>query len=178
MEATIQYIISQIFTIISYIFLGATYYAKNRKNVLILNCIEHCSYMMAYILLDAWSGLAMSMVALIRNILFIADEKKNGQGKKTSKADINILIITYMICILLAIITYEEFLSLLPVISTMLYTFAVCQKDIKVYKLLGIPIEILWVAYNIYIKSLFGIILETVMLCVCTIGYIREIKKK
>lgn len=177
MNEAIQYIISQIFTIISYIFLATTYYVKSRRNVLILNCVVQCLFMVAYVLLGAWSGLAMSIVALIRNLFFIVDEKKNGQRDKINKKDIIILVVIYIICIVSAIFTYEGVLSLLPVLSTIIYTFGVCQKNIKIYKLLGIPIEILWVVYNIYIKSLFGTILETVMLGVCTIGYILEVKK-
>ena len=177
MNEAIQYIISQIFTIISYMFLATTYYVKSRRNVLILNCIVQCTFMIAYILLGAWSGLAMSIVALLRNLFFMVDEKKNGQRDKINKTDIIILVAIYIICIISATITYEGVLSLLPVISTIIYTFGVYQKNIKTYKLLGIPIEILWVIYNIYIKSLFGIILEIVMLCVCTIGYILEVRK-
>ena len=60
----------------------------------------------------------------------------------------------------------------------MLYTYTVCQKNIKTYKLLGIPTEILWIGYNIYIKSFFGIILEVIMLGVCCTGYIKEINKE
>ena len=177
MEITIQYIISQVFTVISYIFLATTYYAKKRRNILILNCTVQCSFIFAYILLGAWSGLAMSVVALIRNIFFIIDENKNGQRDKMNKTDMIILIVIYIICSVSAIFTYEGVLSLFPVLSTIIYTFGVCQKDIKIYKLLGIPIELLWAVYNIYIKSLFGSVLELVMLGVCTTGYIIEIKK-
>ena len=77
MEITTQYIISQIFTIISYMFLALTYHAKNRKAVLTLNLLGQISFVIAYILLGAWSGLAMTIVALIRNVIFIIDENKN-----------------------------------------------------------------------------------------------------
>ena len=60
----------------------------------------------------------------------------------------------------------------------MLYTYAVCQKNIKTYKLLGIPTELLWTGYNLYIKSIVGIVLEAIMLLNCFTGYIMEIKKK
>ena len=176
MEITIQYIISQIFTIISYFFLASTYYVKNRKSVLTLNCIVQISFIIAFLFLRAWTGLVMTVIALIRNIIFVIDENKNGKRETMNKTDIIILVVLYIVSIISALFTYEGFFSLLSVFATMLYTYTVCQKNIKTYKLLGIPTEILWICYNIYIKSIFGIILEIIMFGVCCIGYIKEIR--
>lgn len=177
MEITVVYIISQIFTIITYALLGLTYYAKNRKTVLAISFLSLIANGIAYILLNAYTGLAMCIVALIRNIIFLIDEKKNGKTDKITKKDIIILVILYLISIISAIFTYDGFLSLLSVFATMLYTYSVWQKKTKVYKLLGIPIGILWILYNIYIKSIFGIILETLLLICSITGYILEIKR-
>lgn len=178
MELTTTYIISQVLTVIAYIFIGATYQVKKRKAILILNVLSQIGFGIAYILLQAWSGLAMTVVALIRNFIFIIDENKNGKRSNIGKTDITILVIVLLICILSAIFTYDGFLSILPIIATMLYTYAICQKNVKIYKLLGIPIETLWILYNIYIMSIVAIILETIMLLNCIIGYLREIKEK
>lgn len=178
MEWSLIYILSQVFTIIMYVLLGITYYAKDRKKILILSFLSLLANGIAYLLLSAWSGLAMCIVALIRNIIFLVDEKKNGKRDKINKTDIAILIILYLISIISAVFTYEGPLSLLSVIATMLYTFSVWQKKTNIYKLLGIPIGILWVLYNIYVISIFGIILEAILLICSTTGYILEIKKR
>lgn len=175
---TTIYIFSQIFVIISYIFLATTYYAKNRNKILIINFLSLISYSIAYILLNACTGLAMSIVAMIRNIIFIFDEKKNGKSNHIERKDIVILIALYSISIFSAIITYNGFFSLLSVFATMVYTYSVWQKKTKVYKVLGIPTGILWISYNIYIKSIFGIILETILLICSLTGFIIENKKK
>lgn len=172
----VTYILSQIFTIITYILLGITYYAKDRKKVLTISFLSLIANGIAYILLNAWTGLAMCILALIRNIIFLIDEKKNGKREKNNKTDIIILVILYIILIILTIPTYEGFLSLLSVIATALYTFSVWQKKNNIYKLLGIPIGILWILYNIYIMSIFGIILETILLICSITGYLLEIK--
>lgn len=178
MELTVEYIISQILTIIMYVLLGITYYAKNRKTVLVISFMSLIANGAAYIFLDAYTGLAMCVVALIRNIIFIVDEKKNGKSDKITKKDIIILIILYVISIISAVFTYDGFLSLLSVFATMIYTYSVWQKKTKVYKLLGIPIGILWILYNIYVKSIFGIILEALLLICSVTGYILETRKK
>lgn len=177
MEISITYIISQIFTIIMYALLAISYYAKERKKVLILSFVSLIANGIAYILLNAYSGLAMCALALVRNIIFIVDENKNGKREKITKKDIAILIILYAIAIISAVFTYEGFLSLFSIFATMLYTYSVWQKKTRVYKFLGIPIGILWMLYNFYIKSIFGVILEAILFICSVTGYILEVRK-
>lgn len=178
MEWSVSYIMSQIFTIIYYLLVAKSYYAKDRRNILIITFLSLIANGIAYILLNAWTGLAMCIVAIIRNIVFLADEKKNGKKQNINKKDIAILTVLYLITIISAIFTYEGLLSLLPVWGTMLYTFSVWQKKTNIYKLIGIPIGIIWVVYNIYIMSIFGVILEMVLLICSTTGYLLEVKIK
>lgn len=178
MDWSITYILSQVFTIITYVLLGLTYYAKDRNKVLILSFISVIANGLAYVFLNAWTGVAMCVVALIRNTIFLVDEKKNGKSETITKKDIVILIILYSISIISAVFTYDGFLSLLSVFATMLYTFSVWQKKTNIYKLLGIPIGILWILYNIYIISIFGIILETALLICSITGYLLEVRNR
>ncbi len=67
---------------------------------------------------------------------------------------------------------------MMSVFATMLYTFSVWQKNTKVYKLLGTPVETIGIVYNIYIFSIFGIILETIVAISTVIGYLRESSNK
>ncbi len=91
MNWDLTYILSQVFIIINYILLALTYYAKDRNKVLILSFSSIVATGMSYIFLNAWSGLAMCVIALIRNIIFLLDEKKNGKRDTIDKKDIFIL---------------------------------------------------------------------------------------
>lgn len=177
MELTLSYILSQIFIIINYALLGVSYYCKNRKTVLVISFMAVIANGLSYVFLNAYSGLAMCVLALIRNIIFLVDEKKNGKSEKITKKDIIILAILYTIAIISAVFTYEGPLSLLSVVGTMLYTYSVWQKKTIIYKFMGIPVGIAWIIYNVYIMSVFGIILETVLLVCSSTGYIIELKK-
>ena len=106
----------------------------------------------------------MSVIAVIRNILFT-----NG---KTNKNDC--LLVIGSLIIILSIYTYENIYSLLPVIATLLYTISVWQDSNIIYKIFGIPIEICWLAYHICIKSIFGIILESILFISVIIGIIKK----
>ena len=176
MELTTAYVLSQIFTIITYLLLAMTYYSKNRKAVLTISFASLITNGLEYVFLSAYSGLAMCIVALIRNIIFLVDEKKNGKRDTNTKKDVVILVILYIISIASAVFTYDGFLSLLSVFATMLYTYSVWQKKTNIYKLLGMPIGVLWILYNIYVQSLFGVILEAILLVCSMTGYILEMR--
>lgn len=177
MEITTSYIISQVFVILTYLFLALSYYAKDRKVVLYLSFLSLVANALTYVLLNAYSGFAMCIFAFVRNIMFMIDEKKNEKSEKITKRDIVILIVLYSIIGILAAMTFEGFLSLLSVFATMLYTYSVWQKKTIIYKLLGTPIGILWIFYNLYVKSIFGVILETILLVCSLIGFVLEFKK-
>ncbi len=171
MELTGNYVASQVFTILTYVLLAITYYVKNRKTVLVISFLSIIANAVAYILLNAYTGLAMCVVALIRNIYFMVDEKKNGKNDEIKKKDIVALIIIYGMIAISTVFTYEGFLSLLSVFATMLYTYSVWQKKTLVYKLCGIPGGVLWILYNLYVKSVFGVILEAILLVSSMIGF-------
>lgn len=177
MELTATYIISQIFAILMYALLASTYYLKNRKAVLTINILSMVAQAISFILLKAYTGLAMDVVAIIRNIIFMVDEKKNGKSERNTKKDIIILAALYIITIILSVFTYNGLPSLFSVLGTFLYTYSVWQKNTDTYKLLGIPTSMSWIAYNIYIKSIFGGILESIVLLCSGVGYILAKRK-
>lgn len=177
MELTTVYILSQIFIILKYGLLAYTYFLKSRKNILVIGFIMLVLTGISYALVNAWTGFAMVIVAIIRNLyLLIFDDKKNPE--KITKKDIIFLIAIYIVTIILTIPSYEGFLSLLVVFATSIYTYSVWQKKTIVYKILGIFTSILFVIYHIYIQSLFGIILEGSLLIFTITGFILEWKEK
>lgn len=177
MELTSIYIASQAFIIISYIFLASTYFLKSRKMILVIGFLMLLFTGLSYLCLKAWSGLAMVGIATIRNIIFLVDGNKEKSDEITKK-DIIILIVLYIIAGIFTVITYEGFLSLFSVFATCLYTYSVWQKKTIIYKVLGVPIGILWIIYNVYIMSIFGIVLESILLICTLIGFVLEWKNK
>ena len=178
MEFTIAYIFSQIFTIAMYLVLAISYHIKKRRSILILSFLSQIFCGVSYILLNAYTGVAMCIVAMIRDAIFMVDENKNGKRDTITKKDVIYLIIFYLLIIISTTITYQGLYSLLSVIATMIFTYSVWQKKTKVYKFLGIPIGILWIVYNFCVKSIFGVILETVLLIASISGFLRDTSKK
>ena len=166
-----MYILSQLLVIICYLLLGITYLNNNRKSILIIGIYSLIALGISYLLLSAYTGVAMVAIAIIRNIIFYYEEK-------SFKKNLTILIIIYLISIFFAIITYDGIKSLFSLLETMLYTYSLWQKNPKAYNIIGIPTSISCIIYHILIKSLFGIILETIVLISDITGLIINNKSK
>lgn len=174
MVITWTYIWSQILTVIEYGLLGATYFVKNRKLVVILDTISMAAGIGAYILLGADLGLAMSAVILVANFYYLYDEKRRGKNHKLKLKDFLVLAAVLTVIALLAIWTYDGPLSLLSVAATVLYEISIWQNSTRVYKFLGIPVALCWMLYNGFIFSVAGILSEGVIFLAAVVGYLRE----
>ena len=171
-EWTPTYIASQVLIILVYACLCSTYFLRNRKKILSLNIFAHVIQAVSFLLLGGLTGVAMNAIYIARDIYLVTDEKNN-------KRDVRILICFILAIIILTIFTYNGLVSLLSVIATIISTFAVWQKSTKVYKILGTPVSIAWLGYNISLKSIFAIILEGILLISTIIGYtLEKIKSK
>ena len=129
MNPTLLYILSQIFIILNYVFLVITYQLKNKEKILLFSIAAQSACGLSYICLSAYTGLAMSLISIFRNVIFIINEEKNGVTEKTTTNEILMLLVIYALTIILSVITFNGFLSLLSVFATMLYTFSVWQKS-------------------------------------------------
>ena len=178
LNMTTEFILSQIFVAIQYIILIFSYCTKNRKTLLVINFASNISIAISFILLGAWSGFASSMVALIRMIvLLIKNRYSKTDNEKITKADVFILIFLILLCIAAALITYQGPLSLLSILGTMIVTISLWQKNVTVYKILGIPNSICWFIYNIFIWSPLAFILESVLFVVIIVSLIIHVVK-
>lgn len=164
------YILSQFLAIIYYILFGLTYYMKDKRVILILGIISIFIHSISFILLGGFTAAAMSLVAVFRNILFILEDNKG----KENKISLHIL---YLITVISGIFTYNNIFSLLPILATILYTYSIWQSDVKKYKLLGIVTGILYLIYNLYLRSIFGILMEFILTLCSFIGFMCGNKK-
>ncbi len=172
------YILSQIITVLYYGILSLSYLLKDRNKILTANFVAHIGQTSAMAMLNGYTGAAMSAIMMARDLILLIQEKQKAKGKTINERfDVAVLIITIALVIVLTIFTYNGLLSLLSVVATLITTFALWQKDVKRYKILGVVAGILWLAYNIFINSIMGIILEIILVISSIIGCIKEFKK-
>lgn len=183
MEITWTWILSQIFTVTEYGLLGASYLAKKRRAVVILDIISMTCGIVAFILLGADLGMAMSVIILLANFYYLWEESSSRSpssskvNKRRQEIRRGILLAVVLLGIgIVTVLTYDGPLSLLSVAATVLYEISIWQKSTKTYKFLGIPVALCWMLYNGFVKSPFGVLCELVMLVTSIVGYGGEIK--
>lgn len=163
MSLTVPYILSQILVIVYYLIYSYTFHLKDSNKILILGIIATIISSLSYMLLSAYTGMIMCFIAIIRNLLF-----------KKDKESTSALIIIIILTIIGSIFTFDSYFSLFNVIATLIYTYALWQKDSKIYKLLGVIVNGLMTIYNIYIKSILGVILISIAFISSILGYSKE----
>ena len=167
----ITYVISQVFIVITYVLLAITYRMKSRNSILICSFISLIMASISYLLLKAYMGLAMEMIAIVRNLIFIYEETNNNNLHIN---DMVILLSLFTVSILCAVYTYNGFLSLMSLFAALTYTYSVWQKDTELYKWLGIPVSLFGIIYFLYVKSYFGFTLELLLMLYNGVGLIKH----
>jgi len=166
MELSLAYIVSQILVIIYYLVYSWTFHLKDSNKILIFGIIATIISSISYVLLNAYTGMAMCFVAIIRNLLF-AKSKKN---------TLNLSLI-FILTLIASIFTFDSYFCLFDIVATLIYTYALWQTNTKTYKLLGIIVNGLMIIYNIYIKSIFGVILISIAFISSIVVFLKEKKQ-
>ena len=135
------------------------------------SCTTYCYNIIAFFLLGAYTSSAMCAISILRDIIFIIDERINGKSDKITKKDVVILAFIYVICAIAIACTFKGPLTLLYATGSMLYTYSIWQKNNKIYRFMGIPVTLIVIVDSIVIKSVFGVILQCVVLITSTIGF-------
>ena len=174
MELTATYIASQIVIIFVYLFLSLTYCVKSRKLILGFSFTSNFLNAIAFLLLGAYTSSTMCAISILRDIIFWIDEKINGKSNKITKKDVGILLFVYSICIVAIACTYKGPLTLLYATASMMYTYSIWQKNNKLYRFLGIPVTLIVILDSIIIKSVFGVILQCVVLITSIAGFVSH----
>lgn len=157
------FVFSQIFAGINYAFIMASYAVKDRKWLLIFSFLSLIANAVSFILLSAWSGLAMIVIAIVRNIIFLIQHKYNKSDKITNVDWVVLIGLTAAMAVL-AGFTYNGFLSLFSVFASWLYTFSVWQKNNILYNILGIFVDACWLVYDVFIWSPVSVACESILL--------------
>lgn len=163
MDISLTYVLSQVLIIIYYLIYSYTFHLKDSKKILIIGILATVISSISYLLLNAYTGMAMCFIAIIRNLLFTKDKNSN----------VNLVVIL-ILTIITSIFTFDSYFCLFNIAATLIYTYALWQKNTKTYKLLGIIVNGLMIVYDIYIKSIFGVILISIAFISSIIGYFKD----
>lgn len=184
------YIWSQVLTVVEYGLLGASYLAKRRRLVVVLDIVSMTAGIFAFLLLGADLGMAMSVIILLANFYYLWEETRKQKVRGVGKAELArrrkteqirrnaVLGVVLGGILVVTLLTYDGALSLLSVAATVIYEMSIWQRSTKIYKLLGIPVAFCWLTYNGFVQSIAGVVFEGIMLVTSIVGYWREVHTK
>lgn len=165
-------IMSQIAGLMATITIFMSYQQKKKSNFLYIQIFANVFYAIQYLLLGAFSAVAMDFISIGRSIIFYNDEKKK------KRTHIIVLICIEILIILLGILTYKNLISLLPILIAIIFTYGTWQKNLKLTYFIGIISSIMWIWYNTVIGAYASLIGNGFEFIASTMGLIKLIKLK
>lgn len=172
------YIASQILLVVSYTLFSITYFIGGRQKLLTTNIANNILMGIGYGLLGGWVAVGMCSIAVVRDITSsIMDKLKPENCNKTTCQDWFFLFLWISLFATVALMTAKSFISIIPVFATIIYTISIWQKNILVYKIMGIFRSVFWIIYNIWLANVVGFAWEIGLLISIIIGLIIYIRK-
>ena len=169
------FILAQLIGLFAVFFSLKSFVQYSKKKYIVDSIIAAIFNSVHYLLLGAYTGVLIKIMAFIREIFLYKKET----NKKYNKLIIFIILVT---CYLFAgIFTFNNnIINLLPVISAVTYFFAEWFGNLKAIKILGIITTVLWLIYNIAVLSITGIIynLITIITLIYSLTKMKKSKRK
>ena len=144
---------------------------KEQSQILFLQFIANLIYVIQYSLLGAFSAASMNFTSSIRSYVFYKKRKSN------KEISINYLIFFIILIVLLGIITYKDFLSLIPIFITIFYSISNWLKDAKWIRIVVLVCAFIWIYYNCIVGAYICIVGNVFEILSGTIALFRFSKK-
>ena len=146
---------------------------KKKKNVVLYLLISTVLFASHYMCLGAWTGAAIGMIELVfLNLMYILEIKDKTQY--CTYLSIGTMIIT----VVLSIITWDTWISLLPMLAMVIYLTAMTRKNVIIVKSGTFIRLVLNGIYMLLLKSYFGAVLSILILVFTVVGIVNDYKSR
>ena len=168
-----MYILSQIFAVLSCGFYSATYLAKNKSRIVVLNTLNKACLATHFLLLGGFTAALAVVLSILFLITMFIIEKNNKQKYSYIASTIfSILLIP------ITILTWQSAYSLLSVLASLLIFTGTAIKNTFTVKLFYFVSTISNAIYMLILHSYFGFATSLIIITIAIIGIIKEIKSR
>ena len=144
---SISYIWSQVFGALGVLSAITSYNLKKKNEILIALLIANVLYGIQYSLLNAWSGILCSVIAIFRSIIYFYYEKRN------KKKPLIILVLLLAILIGVECFAYQDWYSLLPLIGTIGFTCTLWLPNTKHFRKAALLDPLMYFIYDVHVLA-------------------------
>lgn len=168
------FFIAQLLGVVAIILGFLNYIVKTRGQVLLVHSATVVCFVLHYLCLGAWAGLALNLVALVRDIVYYHVGKN---GKVSRVLSLGFTVIMGAMGTTASLIAGEGWYFILSVVALMVNTFAMSFADPNHIRKSILFTSPLVLAYNCFVLSVSGAVYEAIAIISSVIGLIRYKKK-
>ena len=161
-------------TIFGILGIGSTvliYQQKTRKGLILSKLLSDVIWFLYYFSLSAYSGAAIAVIGMIRELVFINREKKWAKHPIW-------LIFFLALSFGCAIFTWKNIFSLLPCIASAVSVISFWIGNPRLSRFLSYPISACMLTYDIASAAILGIVNELFTVISSVVGFFRHDRKK
>lgn len=156
-------VIGNVIALIASILMVLAGLQKKKKNILAIQIAQIGLSVVSNIILGGYTGAVINALSCVRDIMCYKD--KLGKKEKT-------IIIILAIGLTIAF-NNLSWIGILPLIATIIYISFMDTKDVVKFKILIIFSMIMWLIYDLYIKSYTSGIFDFLSICANIIAIIQ-----
>lgn len=168
-----MYILSQILIVISDIIFIVSMLSNKKKNIEFYLALSSILFAGHYLCLSAWTGVSIALVELVFLIVMYLIEL-NGK----TQYNLSVSLATIFITIVLSILTWDSWVSVLPMLAMVIYLIGMIFNNVIVVKFATFVRLILNGVYMLLFKSYFGAGLTVLIILFTIVGIINDYKNK
>ena len=143
-----------------------SFQCKKHNSILCFRTLNEVVFAIQYLLLGAYTGMAMNLIGCVRNMVFT---KQISKDKKTTVSTIVFAVIFFVF----GILTWQGMKSILIIVAKVLSTVAYGNKNTTVVRTIIFITCTSWLIYNYCVFSIAGVICEALTLISLLIGIVR-----
>lgn len=163
MQST-NFILIQSIGFVALLLFALSFQLKTKQKILGVQVFSFLFWSLHYALLGAWTGMALTLLNSLRVFTFY---KYKGRPRW-------LLYIFLFLALLFTVITWEGYISLFVLGGVFFATISTFQEDEQKLRHLFPPSNIMWIVYNLFVRSYSGILSEIIVLISIIVGIFRN----
>jgi len=164
--------LAQIIAVLICIVSSVSYLSKRKDTYLAEQFLVNVLYCLQYIILGAISGAISNAVSLVKYIVFYFNAKRD---RKNSKWQV---VFFCLISVILVCFALNEWYSIIPIITSVIFTFAIWQDNPIVLRVIVIICNILWIIFNIVVGAYVSAVYSAVELIFAFVTMIKLLDRR
>jgi thiol:disulfide interchange protein len=165
-------VLAQLFGLLAAIALICSIQMKNKKTILIFMILGNGFFVINFIILHAYSGALICLVATIQTIISYI---KTNNNKDFPRFLIFLFLLIFLIC---GLCTYKEIVDIIPIICSILFSLLIIQKKESNIRILTIFNALTWIIYDILVGAYTATFCDIFLLISAVIAIFRYDLKK